>query len=201
MDQYVSWGLSSEDLNLDTIWGKYEFCKPQKNKVCTCFDLLMSSRQESRSMYVWFNTVLAQISLAKYSPKQPGSYIVTSIGFSCLMKNLYPNQVRQLAKKMEGSKATACHIKQVVGDSQAAKINLMRHQHTEISTGKHKKRESVVKSKQQVRRLLFMRIPRHQAIARRALVLEMCTRIRIMFQVWRVNPCGRLSVPCEEIPM
>ena len=24
MDQYVSWGLSNEDLNLDTIWGKYE---------------------------------------------------------------------------------------------------------------------------------------------------------------------------------
>ena len=35
MDQYVSWGLSAEELNLDTIWGKYEeFCKPQTNEVC-----------------------------------------------------------------------------------------------------------------------------------------------------------------------
>ena len=51
MDQYVSWGLSNEDLNLDTIWGKYEeFCKPQTNEVHTHFDLLTSFRQGNRSM-------------------------------------------------------------------------------------------------------------------------------------------------------
>ena len=70
---------------------------------------------------------------------------MTSFGFSCMMRNLYPrplndsnvdlekfpaSKVRQLAKKMESSKATACHIKQVAGDPQAAPINLMRHQHT-----------------------------------------------------------------------
>ena len=48
------------------------------------------------------------------------------------------SKVRQLAKKMESSKATGCHIKQVAGDSQAVQINLMRHQHTEISSGKEK---------------------------------------------------------------
>ena len=32
MDKYVSWGMSNEDFNLDTIWGKYEeFCNPQTN--------------------------------------------------------------------------------------------------------------------------------------------------------------------------
>ena len=49
---------------------------------------------------------------------------------------------------MEGSKATACHIKQVAGDPQAAQINSMRHQHTEILSGKHQKRKSFVKPKQ-----------------------------------------------------
>ena len=58
------------------------------------------------------------------------------------------SNVRQLAKKMESSKAIACHIKQVTGDPQAVQINLMRHQHTEISSGKHKKRKSFVKPKQ-----------------------------------------------------
>ena len=58
------------------------------------------------------------------------------------------SKVRQLAKKMESSKATAHHIKQVAGDPQAVQINLMRHQHTEISSGKHEKRKSFVKSKQ-----------------------------------------------------
>ena len=34
MDQYLSWGLSKEDMNLDTIWERFEdFCKPQSNEV------------------------------------------------------------------------------------------------------------------------------------------------------------------------
>ena len=42
------------------------------------------------------------------------------------------SKVQQLAKKMESSKATARHIKQVAGDSQVAQINLMCHQCTEL---------------------------------------------------------------------
>ena len=49
---------------------------------------------------------------------------------------------------MESFKATACHIRQVAGDPQAVQINLMRQQHTEISSGKHMKRQSFVKPKQ-----------------------------------------------------
>ena len=41
------------------------------------------------------------------------------------------SKVCQLTKKMESSKATARHIKQVAGDPQVAQINLMCHQHTE----------------------------------------------------------------------
>ena len=34
MDQYVSWGLSKEEMNLDTIWERFEdFCKPQSIEV------------------------------------------------------------------------------------------------------------------------------------------------------------------------
>ena len=49
---------------------------------------------------------------------------------------------------MESSKATVCHIKQVAGDPQAAQINLLRHQHTELAAGKYKKKKSSVKSRQ-----------------------------------------------------
>ena len=34
MDQYVSWGLSKDDMKLDTIWERFEdICKPQSNEV------------------------------------------------------------------------------------------------------------------------------------------------------------------------
>ena len=70
MDQYVSWGLSNEDLDVDTIWGKYEdFCKPQTNEVCTSFDLLTSFWQGNGSMDEWYNAVQAQVNLAKYPPE------------------------------------------------------------------------------------------------------------------------------------
>ena len=164
MDQYVSWGLSNEDLNLDTIWGKYEeFCKPQTNEVCAHFVLLASFRQGNSSTDEWYNAVQAQVNLAKYPQKQQRSCIVTSFGFSCVMKEFvsktindsnvdlekFPaSKVRQLAKKMESSKATAHYIRQVAGDLQAVQIKLMRHQHTEIPPGKYKKKKSYVKPKQ-----------------------------------------------------
>ena len=91
MDQYVFWGLSSEDLNLDTIWGKYEdFCKLQTNEVHAHFDLLTNFRQGSRSVDEWYKAVEIQVPLAKYPQKQPRFYILTSFGFSWVMKNLYP---------------------------------------------------------------------------------------------------------------
>ena len=64
MNQYVSWGLSNEDLNLDTIWEKL-----QTNEVCTCFDLLTNFRQGNKSMDEWYNAGQAQINLAKYPPE------------------------------------------------------------------------------------------------------------------------------------
>ena len=50
------------------------------------------------------------------------------------------SKVRQLAKEMEASKATARHLKQVVSDPQAAQINLMRHQRTDLPPSKHQRK-------------------------------------------------------------
>ena len=68
MDQYVSWCLAVEELNLDTIWGKFEeLYKPQSNEVRGHFDLLTRFRQGNRSVDEWYNVVQAQVNLAKYS--------------------------------------------------------------------------------------------------------------------------------------
>ena len=55
------------------------------------------------------------------------------------------NKVRQFAKKMESSKATARHIKKVASNPQGAQISVMRHQCTDLPSSKHKKRKSFVK--------------------------------------------------------
>ena len=70
MDQYVSWNLSSDELTLETIWGKYKnYCKPQSNEVWARFDLLMSFRQGNYSIDKWYNAILVQVNLAKYPPE------------------------------------------------------------------------------------------------------------------------------------
>ena len=153
-DQYVSWCLPAEDLSLDTIWAKYEdFCKSQTNEVRAIFDLPTSFRQGNCSVDEWYNVVQAQVYLAKFPQKLQVSYTEIYSGFSSKMKNMCPRQsmiviliwrrfpvskVRQLTKKMELSKSTACHIKQVASDPQAAQVNLMRHQRTDLPQSKCK---------------------------------------------------------------
>ena len=70
MDQYVSWGLSKEEINLDTIWrGFDDFCKLQSNEVWAQFDLLTSLCQGNKSVDELCNAVQAQINLTKYPPE------------------------------------------------------------------------------------------------------------------------------------
>ena len=64
------------------------------------------------------------------------------------LEKFHVSRVHHLAKKLESSKATARHIRQVVHDPQAAQINLMHHQHTELSTRKNKKKKQGFKPKQ-----------------------------------------------------
>ena len=70
MDKYVSWGLPTDQLTLEIIWERFEdFCKPQSNEVWARFDLLTSFRQGNKSVDEWYNTVQAQVNLAKYPPE------------------------------------------------------------------------------------------------------------------------------------
>ena len=52
------------------------------------------------------------------------------------LDKFHASRVRQLVKKMEASKATVRHIKLVASDLQAAQINLLRHQQTDLPPGK-----------------------------------------------------------------
>ena len=164
MDQYVSWGLPTDQLMLDTIWGRFqEFCKPHSNEVHARFDLLTSFRWGSRSVDKWYNAVQGQVNLAKYLPGntkilhtdifwfflRDEEFVSRTISDGSVDLEKFPaSRVIQLAKKLEISKATACHIKQVAGDPQSVQINLLRHQHTELPAGKYKRKRPPVKSKQ-----------------------------------------------------
>ena len=55
------------------------------------------------------------------------------------------SRVRQLAKKLESSKAMARHIKQVSGEPHAAQINLLYHQRMELPHHKYNKKKSHTK--------------------------------------------------------
>ena len=59
--------------------------------------------------------------------------------------NKFPtSRVRQVVKKFESSKATACHIKQIAGDPQAVQINLMQQQQTKLQNNRHNKKKRPV---------------------------------------------------------
>ena len=133
-----------------------EFCNSQSNKFRAQFDLLTSFRQGNRSINEWYNAVRAQVTLEKYPPGTAKIlhidifwFFMRGVEFVSKMINegsvdldkFLASKVCHLAKKMESSKVTARHIKQIAGDPQAAQINLMWHQCTEIPNGKHKKRE------------------------------------------------------------
>ena len=59
------------------------------------------------------------------------------------------SKVQQLAKKMESSKATAKHIRQVAGNLPVAQIQLMCHQHTELLVRNYNKHKKGTKYKEQ----------------------------------------------------
>ena len=154
MDQYVSWCLPAAELNLETIWSKYEeCCKPQANEVLERCDLLTSFHQGNRSVDEWYNAVQAQVCLATY-PQETGNilhhdilwfflkdeeFVSKAINDRSIDLDKFPaSKIRQLAKRMEASKATVTHIKQVACDPQAAQINLLMHQQIDLPPGKCK---------------------------------------------------------------
>ena len=141
MDEYISWSLPKEELNLETILDRFEeFCKLHSNEVRAHFDLLKSFHQGNKSVDEWYNTIQAQVNLARYAPEtakilhhdifwflmRDEDFVSRTINEGSVHLEKFPaNKVCQLAKKLESSKATARHIRQVAGDPQAAQINLM----------------------------------------------------------------------------
>ena len=123
MDLVVSWGLADGDLTLETLWTKFEeFCKPQANEVRARFDLLTNFRQGDKSVDEWFNAVQAQINLCNYPSETANilqrdifwfylrdeEFVSKTLNEGCADLQQYPaSKVRQLAKKLESSKATA----------------------------------------------------------------------------------------------
>ena len=164
MDQYVSWNLPSSELTLDTIWGKYkEYCKPQSNEVGARFNLLTSFHQGNCSIDEWYSTIQAQVNLARYPPEtakilhrdifwfflRDEDFVSRTISDGSIDLNKFPvSRVCQLVKKLESSKAMARHIKQVSGEPQAAQINLLHHQRTELPQHRYKKKKSHAKPRQ-----------------------------------------------------
>ena len=143
MDQYVSWGLPSDQVTLDTIWGKFEkFCKPHWNEVCTWFDLLASFRQGNHSIDEWHNVVQAQVNLAKYPPETAKILHRDIFWFFLCDEEFASRTISDGNVDLQSSKATSHHIKQVAGDPQALQINLLRHQCTELPSSKYKKKKS-----------------------------------------------------------
>ena len=70
-------------------------------------------------------------------------FVSKAINDSSIDLEKFPaSKVRQRAKKMEASKATAHHIKHITSDPQVAQVNLMRHQCTDIPSSKNKKKHS-----------------------------------------------------------
>ena len=161
MDQYVSWNLSPNELTLDTIWGKYEeYCKPRSNEVWARFDLLTSFRQGNCSVDEWYNAIQAQVNLAKYPPETANipdrdtfwfflkdeDFVSRIISDGSIDLDKFPaSRVCQLAKKLQSSKATARHIKQVPGEPQMTQINLLHHQRTKLPQHRYKKKRSHTK--------------------------------------------------------
>ena len=129
-----------------------------------CFNVLTSFCQGNRNIDKWYNAVQAQVNLAKYPPEtakilhrdifcffmKDEDFVTKTINKGNVDLQKFPtSKVRQLAKKMGSSKATAKHIRQVAGDLPGAQIHLMHHQHTELPVGKYNKQKNATKQKPQ----------------------------------------------------
>ena len=163
MDLYISWNIPKEELTLDAIWARFEeFSKPQSNEVRDQFDVLTSFHQGNRNVDEWYNAVQAQVNLVKYLPEtakilhrdifwflmKDKDFVTKPINEGNVDIQKFPaSKVQQLAKKMDSSKATAKHIRQVAGDLPVAQIQLMHHQCMELLIRNYIKQKKMTKQK------------------------------------------------------
>ena len=177
------------------------------------FDLLTSFHQGNKSVNEWYNTVQAQVNLAKYLPEtvkilhhdifwfflHDEDFVSRTIMEGSVdLDKFLASRVCQLAKKFYSSKATVQHIKQVAGDLQATQINLMRHQRTELPTNRHnKKRRPSGKLKQ-------CKAPENSASNQ---VKKYYDNKKPHRTSDHCNKCGDsihmlgIPMPCKEVPM
>ena len=157
IDQYISWGLPQEEVWLEVIWKMFEeFCKPQTNEIWARFDLLTSIRQGDHSVDEWYNAVQNQINLARYPQEaarilqrdifcfflKDQDFVSHTINDSNIDLDKFPaSKLRQLAKKLESSKSTAKHIKQMSSKPQVTLVNLLRHQQRELPPSKFQRKQ------------------------------------------------------------
>ena len=114
---------------------------------------MIFSEASSKETSQWYNAVQTQVALAEYPPEtvsqghfcfflKDEEFVSKTINDDNIDLDKFPtSKFRQLAKKMESSKVTTRHIKQVVSDPQVAQIYLMQHQHTDLPPSKHKKKK------------------------------------------------------------
>ena len=122
-----------------------------------------ADQQGNCSVDEWYNTMQAQVNLARYPPEtakilhrdifwfflRDEDFVSRTISDASVDLDKFPaSRVCQLAKKLESSKATVRHIKQVSGEPQAAQINLICHQRTELPQHRFKKKKSHTKPRQ-----------------------------------------------------
>ena len=72
------------------------------------------------------------------------------------------SKVRQLYKKMESSKVTAKHIRQVAGDLPVAQIQLMQHQQTELPARNYPKRKQTATTRWKLQNHKSQELPTSQ---------------------------------------
>ena len=223
MDQYVSWNLSSNELTLNIIWGKYEeYCKLQSNEVWARFDLLTSFCQGTCSVDEWYNAVQAQVNLAKYPPEmakilhrdifwfflRDEEFVSRTISDGSVDLEKFPvSRVQQLAKKLESSKATARHIKKVSGEPHAAQINLLRHQRMELPQQRHNKKKSHAKFVQSSTKLQCGNDLSHGQKIKGNHFLPPSKQAATLWQpqsvlkMWWHSTSGRVHMPSKKAPV
>ena len=113
--------------------------------------MLPSFRQGNQSIDEWYKAVQANRLLPSTHQKlQVSCFKIFSVfflkdeefvsktinGSNTDLEKFPASKVRQLAKKMESSTSTTRHIKEVASHPQAAQVNLMRHQRTDLPASK-----------------------------------------------------------------
>ena len=118
--------------------------------------MLTRFRQGNRSVNEWYNVVQTQVSIVRYPPEtacilnrgifcfllKDEEFVCKTIKDSNIGLEMFPaSNLRQLAKKIESSKSSTRHIKQRSSDPQAAQVNFMRNQRTDLQSSKSKQNQ------------------------------------------------------------